>query len=415
MTGRLLWNTVTPNITVNPKDTVANPFGMLGAAGAEMLASYKKAQQEAEDKLSAQHFADSLGQLAGADPNSLDGNALRSLMGNPNMNAQDRMKLIGAFNTLKQQDITNQQNKDKLDLLSKGQTFEQGMANKRLMLDTLNAIGIADANQYQDVIDTNTALQTAKDKRIKQQQDTLNLARQFQASLGLDADLSNENIPNAQINSAIEAVNKNTAFSKLSSTSGWDMLTPNPEEFKGMIAGKPDEEGQAVSLHSQWASALVPGIKQATGNMLNDTEARLAANQLLPKVLSNISLKPGTEFEDPEDVAKYLKQNASGLLKQSGLDLSNPDTAKQLAAFQSAIPDHSKQADDNFKMFEEAKVRLAAQQKEQLRQQEADTKKAEEQSRRVQQENLQRISDAYHKQREKYEMLPNYPLSGRVY
>ena len=106
MTGRLLWNNVTPNITVNPKDTVANPFGMLGAAGAEMLASYKKAQKEKEDELSAQYFADSLGQLAGADPNSLDGNALRSLMGNPNMNAQDRMKLIGAFNTLKQQDIT---------------------------------------------------------------------------------------------------------------------------------------------------------------------------------------------------------------------------------------------------------------------------------------------------------------------
>ena len=32
MTGRLLWSNVTPNITVNPKDTVANPFGMLGAA-----------------------------------------------------------------------------------------------------------------------------------------------------------------------------------------------------------------------------------------------------------------------------------------------------------------------------------------------------------------------------------------------
>ena len=117
MAGRLIWSNVTPNITVNPKDTVANPFGMLGAAGAEMLASYKKAQKGKEDELSAQHFADSLGQLAGADPNSLDGNALRSLMGNPNMNAQDRMKLIGAFNTLKQQDITNQQNNDKLDLL----------------------------------------------------------------------------------------------------------------------------------------------------------------------------------------------------------------------------------------------------------------------------------------------------------
>ena len=124
MSGRITWSNVTPNITVNPKDTVANPFGMLGAAGAEMLASYKKAQQEAEDKLSAQQLAESLGQIAGADPSNLDGNVLRSLMGNPNMNAQDRMKLIGAFNTLKQQDITNQQNEDKLDLLRTGQSFE---------------------------------------------------------------------------------------------------------------------------------------------------------------------------------------------------------------------------------------------------------------------------------------------------
>ena len=405
MAGRITWSNVTPNITVNPKDTVANPFGMLGAASAEMLASYKKAQQEAEDKLSAQHLAESLGQIAGADPSNLDGNVLRSLMGNPNMSAQDRMKLIGAFNTLKQQDITNQQNKDKLDLLSTGQTFEQGMAKKRLMLDALNAYGIMADNQNQEVIDTNTALQTAKDKLIKQQQDTLNLGRQFQTAFGLNVDLSDQNIPNAQVNSGIEAMSKNPAFSKLSAGDDW----------AAMFAGKPDAEGQAVSLHTQFADALIPSIRQAAGNALNANEARLVANQLLPKVLSNIAVKPGSEFESEEDVVKYISQNAGVLVKQSGLDFSNPDTAKQLAAFQAAIPDHSKQADANFKNFEEVKAQQKIKQKEQQQQQEADKKKAEEQSRRVQQENLQRASAAYHKQREKYEMLPTYPLSGRGY
>ena len=412
MAGRITWSNVTPNITVNPKDTVANPFGMLGAAGAEMLASYKKAQQEAEDKLSAQHLAESLGQIAGADPSNLDGNVLRSLMGNPNMSAQDRMKLIGAFNTLKQQDITNTQNQNRLDILSNGQQFENDLSNKRFGLDVLNAIGTATDTQNQAVTDANIALQAAKDKLTKQQQDTLNLGRQFQTSLGLDADLSNQNITNAQINSAFQSITKNPVFSKLSSTSVWDMLTPNPEELASMYAGKPDEEGQAVSLHSQWTSALVPGIKQATGNMLNDNEARLVANQLLPKVLSNIAVKPGSEFESEEDVVKYISQNAGVLVKQSGLDFSNPDTAKQLAAFQAAIPDHSKQADDNFKRFEEVKAQQKIKQKEQQQQQEADKKKAEEQSRRVQQENLQRYSDA-HRKSEKFRMLPTYPNSGQ--
>ena len=410
MPGRLLWSNVTPNITVNPKDTVANPFGMLGAAGAEMLASYKKAQQEAEDKLSAQHFADSLGQLAGADPNSLDGNALRSLMGNPNMNAQDRMKLIGAFNTLKQQDITNQQNKDKLDLLSKGQTFEQGMSDKRLKLDTLNAIGIASANQYQAEADTNAELQTAKDKSYNQQLDTLNQAREFQTLLGLNADLSNQNIPNAQVNSALEAVTKNTAFSKLYSEDWDDMATPNPEEFKGMFVGKPDAEGQAVSLHSQFANALLPGVKQVTGNALNDNEARLVANQLLPKVLSNIAVKPGSEFKSEEDAVKYISQNAPGLLKQSGLDFSNPVMAKQLGAFQSAIPDHSKQADENYTNFLAAEAAQQKKEKEQLKQQEARAQTAKDLSWKVQQERLQAASDAA-AESDKYRMLPTYPLS----
>ena len=170
MAGRITWSNVTPNITVNPKDTVANPFGMLGAAGAEMLASYKKAQQEAEDRLSAQHLAESLGQIAGADPNSLDGNALRSLMGNPNMTAQDRMKLIGAFNTLKQQDITNTQNQNRLDILSDGQQLDYKLAKKRLNLDILNAISTATDTQNQAVTATEIALQDARDKQNKQQQ-----------------------------------------------------------------------------------------------------------------------------------------------------------------------------------------------------------------------------------------------------
>ena len=402
MPGRLLWSNVTPNITVNPKDTVANPFGMLGAAGAEMLASYKKAQKEKEDELSAQHLADSLGQLAGADPNSLDGNALRSLMGNPNMNAQDRMKLIGAFNTLKQQDITNQQNKDKLELLSKGQTSEQKMAEKRLMLDTLNAIGTADANQYQEVLDTNTALQTAKDKLIKQQQDTLNLGRKFQTDFGLNADLSNQNIPNAQVNSALEAVNKNTAFSKLSDDDDW----------AAMYAGKPDAEGQAVSLHTQFADALIPSIRQATGNVLNTNEARLVANQLLPKVLSNIAVKPGSEFESEEDVVKYISQNAPGLLNQSGLDFSNPVLAKQLGAFNSAIPNHSKQADENHNNFLAAEAAHQEKEKKRLKQQEADNKAAKALARKEEEERLQRISDAANKN-DKFRMRPTYPLSGQ--
>ena len=402
MPGRLLWNNVTPNITVNPKDTVANPFGMLGAAGAEMFASYKKAQQEAEDKLSAQYLAESLGQLAGADPNSLDGNALRSLMGNPNMSAQDRMKLIGAFNTLKQQDITNQQNKDKLELLSKGQTSEQEMAEKRLGLDILNSFGIMADSQNQEVIDTNTALQTAKDKQVKQQQETLNLGRKFQTDFGLNVDLSDQNIPNAQVNSGIEAMSKNPAFSKLSAGDDW----------AAMYAGKPDAEGQNVSLHTQFADALIPSIRQATGNALNANEARLVANQLLPKVLSNIAVKPGSEFESEEDVVKYISQNGRGLVKQSGLDFANPDLAKQLDAFQSAIPNHSKQADDNYNNFIAAEAAHQKKEKERLKQQEAAKKKAEELSWRVQQEELQRISDAYRKS-EKFRMLPTYPLSGQ--
>ena len=400
MPGRLLWSNVTPNITVNPKDTVANPFGMLGAAGAEMLASYKKAQQEAEDKLSAQHLAESLGQLAGADPNSLDGNALRSLMGNPNMSAQDRMKLIGAFNTLKQQDITNQQNKDKLELLSKGQTFEQGMEKKRLMLDALNSYGIAADNYNQEVATTNADQLAEKEKLEKQQQETLNLARKFQTAFGLNADLSNQNIPNAQVNSGLEAMSKNTAFSKLSAGDDW----------AAMYAGKPDEEGQAVSLHTQFANALLPGIRQATGNALNDNEARLVANQLLPKVLSNIAVKPGSEFESEEDVVKYISQNAPGLLKQSGLDLSNAELAKQFGAFQSAIPDHSKQADDNFNNHLAAVAAQKAKEKEEAKRREAAAQAAEEHSRRVQQENLQRISDANRKN--SGYMLSTYPYSS---
>ena len=372
MTGRLIWSNVTPNITVNPKDTVANPLGMLGAAGAEMLASYKKAQQEAEDKLSAQYLADSLGQLAGADPSSLDGNALRSLMGNPNMNAQDRMKLIGAFNTLKQQDITNTQNQTRLDLLSTGQKSEQELADKRLRLDALNALGIATDNYNQTVATTNADRLAEKDKLETQRQDTLNLARQFQNDFGLNADLSNQNIPNAQVNSALEAAIKNPAFSELSDDDNW----------KAMFVGKPDEGGQAVSLHTQFANALLPGIKQVTGNALNDNEARLVANQLLPKVLSNIAVKPGSEFESEEDVVKYISQNATGLVKQSGLDFSNPVLAKQLNALQTAIPDHSKQVDTNF-----ANYRVVLdKQKEQLQQQQAQAQAAKLYSDAVQQQ-----------------------------
>ena len=401
MTGRLVWSNVTPNITVNPRDTVANPFGMLGAAGAEMLASYKKSQQEAEDKLSAQYLADSLGQLAGANPDSLDGNALRSLMGNPNMNAQDRMKLIGAFNTLKQQDITNSQNQDKLDLLRQGQKSEQELADKRLRLDALNSYGIAAANQYQAATDANAERQTAKDKLDKQQLETLNLARQFQTTFGLNADLSNQNIPNAQVNSGLEASIKNPAFSKLSDDDDW----------AAMYAGKPDAEGQAVSLHTQFANALLPGIKQATGNALNDNEARLVANQLLPKVLSNIAVKPGSEFESEEDVVKYISQNAPGLLKQSGLDLSNSEVAKQFGAFNSAIPDHSKQADENYNNFLAAEAAQKDREKKEAKQREAQAQAAEELSRKVQQEYLQSISDAAAEQDKKYRMLPTYPLS----
>ena len=402
MAGRITWSNVTPNITVNPKDTVANPFGMLGAAGAEMFASYKKAQQEAEDKLSAQYLAESLGQIAGADPSNLDGNVLRSLMGNPNMNAQDRMKLIGAFNTLKQQDITNSQNQAKLDLLSTGQTFQQGMDKKRLGLDILNSFGIMADNQNQAEIDTNTALQTAKDKLNEQQQETLNLGRKFQTDFGLNVDLSDQNIPNAQVNSGIDAMSKNPAFSKVAAGDDW----------AAMFAGKPDAEGQNVSLHTQFADALIPSIRQATGNVLNANEARLVANQLLPKVLSNIAVKPGSEFESEEDVVKYISQNGRGLVKQSGLDFANPDLAKQLDALQSAIPNHSKQADDNYNNFIAAEAAHQKKEKERLKQQEAAKKKAKELARKAEEERLQRISDAANKN-DKFRMLPTYPLSGQ--
>ena len=275
------------------------------------------------------------------------------------------------------------------------------MAKKRFGLDVLNADGNATDNYTQTVAATKADQLAEQDKRDKQQQATLNLARQFQTTLGLNADLSNQNIPNAQVNSALESVTKNPAFSKLSDDDDW----------AAMYAGKPDEEGQAVSLHTQFADALLPGIKQATGNALNDNEARLVANQLLPKVLSNIAVKPGSEFESEEDVVKYLSQNAPGLLKQSGLDLSNSELAKQFGAFNSAIPDHSKQADDNFNNYQAALAALKAKEKEQLKQQEAQAQAADELSRKVQQEQLQFYSDAAAERDAKYRMLPTYPLS----
>ena len=218
----------------------------------------------------------------------------------------------------------------------------------------------------------------------------------------MNVDLSDQNIPNAQVNSGIEAMSKNSAFSKLSADDDW----------AAMFAGKPDAEGQAVSLHTQFADALIPGVRQATGNTLNANEARLVANKLLPKVLSNIAVKPGSEFESEEDVVRYLSQNAGGLLKQSGLDLANPDLAKQFGAFQAAIPNHSKQADDNYNNYIAALAAHQTKEKEELKRQEAQAQAAEELSRRVQQENLQHYSDA-HRKNEKFRMLPTYPLSGQ--
>ena len=197
-------------------------------------------------------------------------------------------------------------------------------------------------------------------------------------------------------------MSKNPAFSKLSAGDDW----------AAMFAGKPDEEGQAVSLHTQFANALIPSIRQAAGNALNANEARLVANQLLPKVLSNIAVKPGSEFESEEDVVKYISQNGGGLVKQSGLDFANPDLAKQLDAFQSAIPNHSKQADDNHNNYIAALAAQKKKEKERLKQQEADKKKAEELARKAEEENLQRYSDA-HRKSEKFRMLPTYPNSGQ--
>ena len=157
---------------------------------------------------------------------------------------------------------------------------------------------------------------------------------------------------------------------------------------------------------------MIPSIRQATGNVLNANEARLVANQLLPKVLSNIAVKPGSEFESEEDVVKYISQNGGGLVKQSGLDFANPDLAKQLDAFQSAIPNHSKQADDNYNNYQAAEAAHQKKEKERLKQQEAAKKKAEELARKAEEERLQRISDAANKN-DKFRMLPTYPLSGQ--
>ena len=80
------------------------------------------------------------------------------------------------------------------------------------------------------------------------------------------------------------------------------------------------------------------------------------------------------------------------MLPQSGLDFSNPDTAKQLAAFQAAIPDHSKQADANVKNSKDAVKQQKIKQKEQQKQQEAKLAEAEAMARQYQERNAQRAA-----------------------
>lgn len=384
MAGNYQWSNVTPNLTVNPKDTVANPLGVIGAAGAEMLASYQKLQDAANAKISEQHLADSLGQLASVDPSQLDGTALRQMLNNPNLSGSDKMKLLGGYNTLKQQGIENAINARRIELAEQGQQFSQDMDTQKFRLDTQKTL--ADIlNMFSSTAqNTSDALAAARQQQADAQA-KLNAQRQTNIenadatfnALGLTTDFANPNLGVDNINAALAAMNTNPTFSKIvpnKDSSHW--FTQSPDQFNKAFAGTGDAGSDAVAYHNTLADALVPQIISDSGNRLSKLEARQVASKYLPEILKNVQTKPGAEPSNIKDLVKMLKDNPS-YLRKAGFDFGNKKFATDFANFEAQNPNHSSALDAAYSKFKEAQqaqqkqkqVDAAAQQATKARQQ----------------------------------------------
>ena len=361
MAGNFQWSNVTPNLTVNPKDTVANPLGVIGAAGAEMIASYKKLQDAANAKISEQHLADSLGQLASLDPSQLDGTALRQMLNNPNLSGSDKMKLLGWYNTLKQQGVENDINARRMQLAEQGQQFSQdmdtqkfGLDKQKTQADILNmfsstAQNIADAltADKQQQADAQAKLNTQRQTNIE------NADATFKA-LGLTTDFANPNLGVENINAALAAMNANPTFSKIvPNKDDLNWVTQSPAQFNKAFAGTGDAGSDAVAYHNTLADALVPQIISDSNNKLSPLEAKQIASRYLPDVLKNIQTKPGAEPSNINDVVKMIKDNPS-YLRKAGFDFTNKKFATDFANFEAQNPNHSSVLDTAYSKFKKA-------------------------------------------------------------
>ena len=352
MVGNYQWSNVTPNLTVNPKDTVANPLGVIGAAGAEMLASYQKLQDAANAKISEQHLADSLGQLASIDPSQLDGTALRQMLNNPNLSGSDKMKLLGGYNTLKQQGIENAINARRIVLAEQGQQFSQDMDTQKFRLDTQKTL--ADIlNMFSSTAQNTSDALTAARQQQADAQAKLNAQRQTNIenanatfnALGLTTDFANPNLGVENINDALAVMQdaNNKTYSNFA----------NKYWFPKAFAGTGDAGSDAVAYHNTLADALVPQIISDSGNRLSTLEARQVASKYLPEVLKNVQTKPGAEPSNINDLVKMLKDNPS-YLRKAGFDFGNKKFATDFANFEAQNPNHSSVLDAAYSKFKEA-------------------------------------------------------------
>ena len=361
MAGNFQWSNVTPNLTVNPKDTVANPLGVIGAAGAEMLASYQKLQDAANAKISEQHLADSLGQLASLDPSQLDGTVLRQMLNNPNLSGSDKMKLLGGYNTLKQQGIENAINARRIGLAEQGQQFSQDMDTQKLVLDRqqtqaniLNMFGSTAQNTSDALTAAKQQQADAQAKLNTQRQTNIENANATFNALGLTTDFANPNLGVDNINAALAAMNTNPTFSKIvPNKDDLNWVTQSPAQFNKAFAGTGDAGSDAVAYHNTLADALVPQIISDSGNRLSKLEARQVASKYLPEVLKNVQTKPGAEPSNINDLVKMLKDNPS-YLRKAGFDFGNKKFATDFANFEAQNPNHSSALDAAYSKFKEA-------------------------------------------------------------
>ena len=384
MVGNYQWSNVTPNLTVNPKDTVANPLGVIGAAGAEMIASYKKLQDAANAKISEQHLADSLGQLASLDPSQLDGTALRQMLNNPNLSGSDKMKLLGGYNTLKQQGVENDINARRMQLAEQGQQFNQdmdtqkfGLDKQKTQADILNMFSSTAQNTADALTAAKQQQADAQAKLNTQRQTNIENADATFKALGLTTDFANPNLGVENINAALAAMNTNPTFFKIvPDAKASHRISQSPEQFGKAFAGTGDAGSDAVAYHNTLADALVPQIISDSNNKFSLLEAKQIASRYLPDVLKNIQTKPGAEPNNINDVVKMIKDNPS-YLRKAGFDFTNKKFATDFANFEAQNPNHSSVLDAAYSKFKKAqqqqqqKVQAAAlaQQATQSRQQ----------------------------------------------